>query len=94
MRCLLSKKKINRLREETGLNIVSATVRGNTDHQIFVTLADGSQCTLDKNWELIEFKVTSPVIYVSKEWEEEVMAEIRALYSERIDFPLSKKELL
>jgi len=42
MRQLLGRKKLNRLRLETGLDIVKVMVRGNNDHAKSLCLKDGS----------------------------------------------------
>lgn len=41
MRQRLGNKSLARLRRKTGLDIVKALVRGNTDHRIDLYLADG-----------------------------------------------------
>jgi hypothetical protein len=46
MRCYLGKKKIERLKRKYKLPIVSAMVRGNTDHRIDVLLEDGTELSL------------------------------------------------
>jgi hypothetical protein len=40
-RCLIGKKKIQWLRRETGLPVIAALVRGDTDHRIDLCLDDG-----------------------------------------------------
>jgi len=41
-RQLLGEKKINNLRQQTGLDIVTVLVRGGTDHRKDLCLGDGS----------------------------------------------------
>lgn len=52
MRQALGEKKLKRLRASTGLDVVKATVRGNTDHRIDLWLGDGSIASLWPNGEL------------------------------------------
>ena len=42
MRQSVGEKKVRRYRRETGLDVLTALVRGNTDHRIDLLLADGT----------------------------------------------------
>ena len=46
MRSMLSGRKVHRLREATGLDIVAATVRGDTAHDVVVRLRNGKERVL------------------------------------------------
>lgn len=41
-RCRVGDKKVKRLREQTGLDVVGALVRGGTDHRIDLLIAGGT----------------------------------------------------
>lgn len=49
MRQKLSKKKVEKLKLETGLNVVEVLVRGGTDHRKDLCLSDGSIMHLYKD---------------------------------------------
>ena len=42
MRQTVGEKRLKRYRRETGLDVLAALVRGNTDHRIDLCIADGS----------------------------------------------------
>lgn len=46
MRCKLGPKKVARYARMTGLNVIAAFVRGNTDHRVDLFLADGRIASL------------------------------------------------
>lgn len=46
-RCALGPKKVARLAKLTGLEVVAASVRGNTGHLIHLYLTDGTVAYLD-----------------------------------------------
>lgn len=70
MRCRVGQKKIRRLRIQTKLPIVTAMVRGNTDHAIDLFLSDGSITVLYKDWSTA--KTTWK--WDTKGWESEIEA--------------------
>lgn len=45
----VGEKKVKRYRELTGLPVIAALVRGNTDHRVDLCLEDGSVWYLDKD---------------------------------------------
>ena len=49
MRCVLSKKKVEKLIEKTGLPIARATSRGGTNHTLVLTLINGKRVFLSKD---------------------------------------------
>lgn len=52
MRCRLSERKTERLRQKTGLPIEYATVRGGTDHTVNLVMTDGAVWYLYKDGRL------------------------------------------
>ena len=48
-RCKLGEKKIEKLKKQTGLNIVKALTRGNTNHRIDLFVENGTMVYLFKN---------------------------------------------
>lgn len=54
MRNLIGPKKTERYRKLTGLLVVKAMTRGNTDHRIDLCLEDGSIASLYKNGEIVK----------------------------------------
>ena len=48
-RCRIGEKKVNQLKQKTGLPIITALTRGGTDHRIDLCLNDGSVMSLYKD---------------------------------------------
>lgn len=51
-RQMLGPKKLKKLREKTGLDLVAALVRGGTNHRIDLCLRGGSVTHLYKDWSM------------------------------------------
>jgi len=53
-RCRIGMNKVSKLKRITGIdNILSAAVRGNTDHRIDLLLEDGSIISLSRKYKIL-----------------------------------------
>jgi len=67
MTCSLGPKKLKKLREKTGLDIIYARVRGGSDHRVILFVSDGATWHLHKDGTLEKHQANP--IYVKK-WNE------------------------